>query len=188
LEKDTQFLDDLKRIIAPLDLEKSGFYSSDSSKEFHIIDRPPASIIAYASPSLHVKNPTNSKVHLLVIDQGLDTFLAGYTGKRPEGILLNYKDLCFIELKLNVTSDIEFTQTNRIQDAIDKFAVLIPYLKVRFASMSKDFLALGFKYEAYIVLPSGKYPRYSATSANRIRSFYLTHHVNLFEANVKEFD
>lgn len=191
MEKDAQFLDDLKRVIAPVDLEKSGFYSSDSGKEFHVVDEPqPAHIVASASLSLQVKNPKHSRIHLISMDKGLVTLLAKpkYIGKCPEGILLNNQDLCFIELKLNVISSSAITQTDRIEDAIAQFADLISDLKARFLNISKNFMALGFKYEAYIVLPSNKYPRSSSMSKNRRASFLMKHKIELFETNIKEFD
>jgi len=141
-----------------------------------------------SSLSFAVNNPNNTNIHLLAIDQGLDAFLAGYKGKRPEGILLNQKDFCFVELKLNVTSASESTQTSRIEEAIEKFDNFIPDIKNRFLTLAKDFISSGFtKYEAYIALPPTKYPRYSSSTAKRRTDFLKRHGVALFETNIKMF-
>lgn len=186
---DTQFLDDFQRLIAPANLRNSSFYSSSLDLEFHVVDKPPLCIVTAATLSFIIRNPSQTLIHLLAIDQGFDACLTGYSGKRPEGILLNQNDFCFVELKLNVTSKSATTQTDRIEEAIQKFNNFIPDLKSRFSTLlAKDFMLLGFsKYEAYIVLPASKYPRFSASQANRKEAFRLMHNIELFEINIKVF-
>jgi hypothetical protein len=190
MEQDTQFLTDFQQLLASnSDLTHSGFYSHSAEVEFYIVDAPPVCILATALLSFSIHNPQQTKIHLLAIDQGLDAFLVGYLGKRPEGLLFNQSDFCFVELKLNVTSNSRFTQTERIEEAIAKFDNFIPDIKRRFLStLAKDFLSLGFqRYEAYIVLPASKYPRFSASTVARRLDFLTRHQVALFETHTKTF-
>jgi len=186
---DAQFLVDFQKLIGTVSLSTSGFYSNDYRTDFCIIDKPPVCIVTTAPLSFEIKNPNSTQIHLLAIDMGFISFLAGYRGKRPEGILLNQKDFCFVELKLNVTSSSTSIQKDRIDDAIAKFDNFIPDIKHRFLTLlAKDFMDLGFeKYEAYIVLPTNRTPRFSSSVANKQVNFLARHNVALFVTNIKVF-
>lgn len=203
MEADNQFLEDFQKLIGTTDLKTSGFYDESSSEEFHVIDAPPLKITGRATFSFEIKNPNQTLIHLLAIDKGFDALLSEYSGKRPEGVLFNKQEFCFVELKLDVVTLSEMKQTKRIQEAIAKFDNFIADLKTRFSNhLSKDFMSSGFtKYEAYIVLRSGqypldsnnsilrsKYPSFSSSTAKRKRAFGMRHkNIELFETNIKEF-
>ena len=188
MDSDVRFLHEIQKLFGTVTLETSSYYSKSNEIYLYIIDKPPICFAAKSSNSFEVGNPNRTRIHLIAIDQGLDNFLEDYTGKRPEGILLNKNDLCFIELKLNVVSQNSITQTQRVEEAIEQFDNFIPYLKNRFNELSNNFMRLGFdKYEAYVVLPSSRYPRFSASTAIRKLAFGKRHGIELFETNLKVF-
>ena len=130
MDSDVRFLHEFQKVFDDtLILETSSYYSKSNEFYLYIIDKPPICFTESTPNSFNVQNPNETRIHLIAIDQGLDAFLKDYTGKRPEGILLNKNNLCFIELKLNVVSEEEKKQTKRIEEAIKQFDNFIPYLK-----------------------------------------------------------
>ncbi len=184
--KDQQLIKDFKTIFNNHDWQ--GCYSSNSDSQFDIIEHNNrASMVSHASPSFRIFNLQQKLIHFIAIDHCFLADSGDYKGKRVDCIVFNNLDFCFVELKLNVMSDEGRTRRDRINEAIEQLGSVINYFKTTFLTSSIDFMMLGFRYEAYIVLPPDKYPRDSAAAKNRSVEFAMKYGVGLFEKHEKKF-
>lgn len=184
MDRGELLLEDLRKIFVT---QISACYTTVSDREFDIIEdnNGRSCVVKNAAPSLHVTNFHGCTIHFIAVDNCV--FLSSDNHERNDCIIFGDSDFCFIELKLKVISDKEETRRQRTEKAVSQLGATVEYFKQKFMGQSKNFLALGFNYEAYIVLPTDKYPRDSATAKSRRVNFFSRYGVRLFERNLKEF-
>ncbi len=183
MTRDSELIEDIKNIFSEHNL--SGCYAVETGCEFDIVEIDDRSCIKNGiAPSFKISNPNLKSVRFIAIDHCFITDATGYTGKRNDCVIFDDIDFCFIELKLNVTS--HKTRRERTKEAMEQLEAGIDYFKANFHKSSKNFMSLGFNYEAYIVFPTPVYPKIMASGTNRQAKFAKLG-VKLIEDNKKTF-
>jgi len=189
LSIDQQFLQDLAAVFPDRPIGECD--DADARDRFHIRENSQGRSYIVTNnndeslPSFIIVNSQAPQpIHFLALDS---CFFADSDSERSDCLVFNHQTLCFAELKLNVTSDNQNTRNARAEKAMNQLGATIEFFQTNFRQASKDFMTLGFTYEAYIVFRSEKYPRATAPRANRKVKFAQQYGVKLEEKNIKEF-
>jgi len=185
VSRDSDLIEDIKIVFSGHNL--SGCYTADTESELYIVETDKRSYMQKTDVPVCFKihNPKCKLIHFIAVDACFIT--DSYTGKYNDCIVFDDTDFCFIELKLNVISTYKRTMRKRIPGAVEQLGAMIDYFNAGFQGASKDFMSLGFNYEAYIVLPTRSYPQNTASKTNRKVKFAKKYKIKLFEDNQKTF-
>lgn len=127
-----------------------------------------------------VFNPTQKAIYLLALDS---CFFTDTEPKRCDCMLFDDQVICFVELKLDVTSRRQ--GSNRLSDARKQLGETIVFFRNKLSPLTKPFFS--FELEAYIVMRTNIYPRHRAGKETRRVAFLDQYGVKLFEENEKTF-
>lgn len=188
-----QFLKYLTEIFPDRPIEQC--YDADDRDRFHIRENSQgrSNIVPtnddQSLPSFEIVNSQSPEVpiHFLALDHCFFSNRDSDAGKRADCMVFNDRTLCLAELKLDVRSDNQNTRNDRAEEAMKQLGATIEFFQTKFSETSKDFMTLGFSYEAYIVFRSEKYPRATAPRSNRKVKFAQQYGVKLAEKNIKKF-
>lgn len=131
-----------------------------------------------APAGLTIHNRHQHPIHLVAIDNCL--FDNQNPQERCDGLLFDYFCLCFVELKLNVSSWKRATPAGN--EARKQLKQSIYFFKELFNDLWEEVIL-----EAYIVMESHVYPRARAQRLEIFVSFQEETGVSLFEQNKKIF-
>lgn len=131
-------------------------------------------------PAFRIVNPAGKSIYLFATD---GCFFASDDPKRCDCLVCDDQCLCFVELKLDVTSPRQ--ATSRLKDARNQLGATITFFKDAFSSITQNFW--GFNLEAYIVMQTRLYPRQSASRVQIFVSFLEEYGVKLYEKDTKTF-
>ncbi len=128
----------------------------------------------------HISNPSAKAIYLLALD---GCFFTEIDMKRCDCMLFDDLVICFVELKLDVTSKRQ--RTEKLRDARKQLGLTIQYFKEQTRTLTQDFF--GFELEAYVVMRTRIYPNHRAGKIARRVHFQEEYGVSLYEENEKTF-
>lgn len=178
MSKNGEILNRIKQNLLPV---HDGCFTSEQRPSFVIIENGQtgrAEIVNQNSLSgFKIDNPQQKQILMVSIDGCL---LDSRAGKRCDCLVFDNADLCFVELKLNVSS---FKQSSSAsKEAREQLEASISYFKTIL-----DELLTGMALEAFIVMKEQVYPRVRANRSNLFVSFQERTGVSLYEKNHKQF-
>ena len=127
-----------------------------------------------------VLNPDKKAIHLFAVD---DCFFLPNDPKRCDCLVYDNHSLCFVELKLDMSSRKQ--STRQLKASRDKLSTTILFFREAFSDEAKHFW--GMKLEAYAAIPTHLYPTDNAERKMLRAKFLETYHVPLYEKNTKTF-
>jgi hypothetical protein len=130
--------------------------------------------------AFHIFNPEEQEIYLFAID---GCFFTDEDHERCDCLVYDNQCLCFVELKLDVTSPRQ--ATSRLKKARSQLGETILSLKEALAPKTTNFW--GFETEAYVVMKKRLYPRRSARLTRLQAVFLEKYGVRLYEENTKTF-
>lgn len=130
--------------------------------------------------AFRISNPTKRSIHLLATD---GCFFTSADPKRCDCLVFDDQYLCFVELKLDVTSPRQ--AASKLKNARNQLGATIIFFKNAFNSITQNFW--GFDLEAYAVMHTKLYPRQSASRLQIYVGFLEEYGVRLYEKNAKTF-
>lgn len=105
--------------------------------------------------------------------------LLGFGDSHCDFVFFDENDFCFVEFKLNATSEEERAIRKNVKKATDQLKATITCFDVKLA---KNYA--GLNKEAYVCTPES-YPRFSATWAGFMNEFLEDYQTDLFQINNK---
>ena len=124
-----------------------------------------------------IVNTSKKEINLLAVDGG---FMAKDTCKKCDGVVFDDEELCFFELKLNMTSGSKKKKVKNFKTAIEQLESTITFFKNNI-----DFCALNL--EAYLCMKDNSYPKSTASRTQKRVAFLNKNSIPLFDKNKKEF-
>lgn len=180
MSNDRQFIDNLcdifvsREVITCFDAsEQENFQvcEDEQTRRVCIID------ITQSKLGFRIYNPREKVIHVFATD---NCFFRFHDGKRCDCIVFDDTCLCFVELKLDVTTHRQATE--KAKDAREQLGTTINF----FRNACKNDL-MNFKLEAYLVMRDNIRPAQSAQRVEFLVNFLKTYGVPLKELSDKEF-
>ncbi len=173
----------LKKDLQKVDNNIDNFVQTETSDMFYIIDIQGMSKIYQSCNEMgkcfSVYNEQSLEIFFIPIDgkNGLLNFGTSYC----DTVIFSKKDFCFLEFKLNATSqEVRAIRKNR-KKAIKQLSNTIDYFDEK---LDKNYLGLNL--EAYVSTPN-TYPRQDTSWMNFEVEFLEKFGIPLFEKNEKRF-
>ncbi len=159
--------------------------SVETEERFWVSEEVPSrrSVIEKRPPrrgGFAIVNPRRRRVYLLAVDNCFLERIAGYEGRRCDGVLFDERFFCFVELKLEVSK----RATRKLREAREQLGDVIEFFREAFEERGVGFL--GLELEAYVVMRQNVYPRHRASRDKVLVEFMERYGVRLFEASEKE--
>ncbi len=130
--------------------------------------------------AFYISNPSAKAIYLLALD---GCFFTDTDMKRCDCMLFDDLVVCFVELKLDVTSQRQ--RTDKLREARRQLGSTIQYFKEHIETLTENLF--GFELEAYVVMRTRIYPRQRAGKEKRRVGFLEKYGTKLFEENEKTF-
>lgn len=147
-----------------------------------INSQKPIIIVNNSIDGFHIKNYSKSLISLIAVDGCL---YKSNDGERCDGVIFGLNDICFFELKFNITSDRGQRKRENFKKAISQLESTINYFKTCFVSTNKNLLE--FNLEAFVCMQDTSYPRDKASRNQKKVEFLERNGIPLFDENIKEF-
>lgn len=183
MRNDEKFIDKIRNTFP--DRLKNDCFSVSKLAVDYIQDNKNTQICYFTSGVLKgfkIENKHTKTINLFSID---GCFFADDDAKRCDGIVFDDIEICFLELKLNVTTKKGKNKRKRFNDAIIQLENTISFFK---NNINDEDTFCKLLPEAYISMNKNSYPSDSASRKRKKVEFLERNSIPLIDKNIKVFE